>query len=102
MSRQADREGFPEIAEAFRRFANDEAEHAARFAELLGETLTASTEENLKIRAEAERGAAQGKKDFAAKAKSFNLDAVANAVNEMSKDEARHEKGFEGLLKRYF
>lgn len=102
MSRQADREGYPEIAEAYKRIAYEEAEHAAKFAELLGEVVSASTEANLKARVEAEYGATQGKKDLATRAKQLNYDAVHDTVHEMCKDEARHGKAFEGLLKRYF
>jgi len=102
MSRQAEREGYPEIADAFKRYAFEEAEHAAKFAELLGEVVTNSTEENLKLRVEAEHGACQGKLDIAARAKQLNYDAVHDTVHEMAKDEARHGCGFEGLLKRYF
>ncbi|MGL1891895.1 MAG: NADH peroxidase [Spirochaetaceae bacterium] len=102
MSRQADREGYPEIAEAFKRYAFEEADHASRFAELLGDVLTNSTKKNLAMRAEAEHGACQGKKDLATKAKALGLDAIHDTVHEMCKDEARHGKGFAGLLKRYF
>lgn len=102
MSRQADREGFPEIAEAYKRIAFEEAEHAAKFAELLGEVVVASTQENLKARVAAENGACQGKKDLATLAKKLNLDAIHDTVHEMCKDEARHGQAFEGLLKRYF
>ncbi|MDR2940898.1 MAG: NADH peroxidase [Clostridiales bacterium] len=102
MSRQADREGYPEVAEAYKRYAFEEAEHAAKFAELLGEVLDASTKTNLEMRVAAEHGATQGKKDLATKAKQLNLDAIHDTVHEMCKDEARHGKGFEGLLKRYF
>lgn len=102
MSRQADREGFPEIAEAYKRIALEEAEHAAKFAELLGEVLAADTKTNLKMRVDAEYGACKGKKNLATKAKELNLDAIHNTVQEMCKDEARHGKAFEGLLKRYF
>ena len=102
MSRQADREGYPEIAEAYKRYAWEEAEHAAKFAELLGEVLTDSTKKNLELRAEAEWGATAGKKELATLAKQLNLDAVHDTVHEMCKDEARHGKGFDGLLKRYF
>jgi len=102
MSRQADREGFPEVAEAYKRIAFEEADHAARFAELLGEVVTADTKKNLEMRVEAEFGACQGKKDLAAKAKQLNYDAIHDTVHEMCKDEARHGKAFEGLLKRYF
>ncbi|MCM0082588.1 NADH peroxidase [Geomonas sp. Red32] len=102
MSRQADREGFPEVAEAYKRIAFEEAEHAAKFAELLGEVVTADTKTNLKMRVEAENGACQGKKDLATKAKQLNYDAVHDTVHEMCKDEARHGQVFAGLLKRYF
>jgi rubrerythrin len=102
MSRQADREGYPEIAEAYKRYAYEEADHASRFAELLGEVLYADTRKNLEMRAEAEHGATQGKKDLAVLAKQLNYDAIHDTVHEMCKDEARHGKGFEGLLSRYF
>ena len=102
MSRQADREGYPEIAEAYRRIAFEEADHAARFAELLGEVLVADTKTNLKARVEAENGANKGKKAIATRAKELGLDAIHDTVHEMCKDEARHGKAFEGLLKRYF
>lgn len=102
MSRQADREGYPEIAEAFKRYAFEEAEHAAKFAELLGEVVTNSTKENVTLRAAAEFGACDGKLQLAKLAKQLNYDAVHDTVHEMAKDEARHGKGFDGLLKRYF
>jgi len=102
MSRQADREGYPEIAEAFKRYAYEEADHASRFAEMLGEVLVADTKTNVSMRAEAEHGACQGKKDLATLAKKLNYDAIHDSVHEMAKDEARHGKGFQGLLKRYF
>ena len=102
MARVADREGYPEIAEAFKRYAFEEADHASRFAELLGEVLTDSTEKNLKMRADAEAGACEGKFDLAKRAKAANLDAIHDTVHEMAKDEARHGAGFKGLLKRYF
>lgn len=102
MSRQADREGFPEIAEAYKRIAFEEAEHAAKFAELLGEVLTADTKKNLEMRVEAEHGACQGKKDLATLAKKLNYDAIHDTVHEMCKDEARHGQAFKGLLGRYF
>ena len=102
MSRQADREGYPEVAEAYKRIAFEEAEHAAKFAELLGEVLDESTKKNLEMRVMAEHGATQGKKDIAAKAKALGLDAVHDTVHEMCKDEARHGKAFQGLLKRHF
>ncbi|MDR2893619.1 MAG: NADH peroxidase [Deltaproteobacteria bacterium] len=102
MSRQAHREGYPEIGEAYRRYALEEADHAARFAELLGEVLDSSTKKNLEMRVLAEHGACQGKKDLATRAKQLNLDAIHDSVHEMCKDEARHGKGFQGLLARYF
>ena len=98
MARQADREGYPEIAEAFKRYAFEEADHASRFAELLGEVVTNSTKRNLELRAEAEFGACDGKMKIAKRAKELGLDAV----HEMAKDEARHGRGFDGLLARYF
>ena len=102
MARVAEREGYPEIAEAYKRYAYEEADHASRFAELLGEVVTDSTKKNLMMRAEAECGACAGKMDLAKKAKALNLDAIHDTVHEMAKDEARHGRGFEGLLKRYF
>lgn len=102
MSRQADREGYPEIAEAYKRIAYEEADHAARFAELLGEVLVADTKTNLTMRVAAENGACKGKKDIATKAKALNYDAIHDTVHEMCKDEARHGQAFAGLLKRYF
>lgn len=102
MSRQADREGFPEVAEAYKRIAFEEAEHAAKFAELLGEVVTDSTKKNLEMRVEAEHGACQGKKDLATLAKKLNYDAIHDTVHEMCKDEARHGSAFRGLLKRFF
>ncbi len=102
MSRQADREGYPEIAEAYKRIAFEEAEHAAKFAELLGEVVDADTKTNLEKRVAAEHGACQGKKDLATRAKQLNLDAIHDTVHEMCKDEARHGQAFAGLLKRYF
>ncbi len=102
MSRQADREGYPEVAEAYKRIAFEEAEHAARFAELLGEVVVADTAKNLEMRVEAEHGATQGKKDIATLAKELGYDAIHDTVHEMCKDEARHGKAFEGLLNRYF
>jgi len=98
----ADREGYPEIAEAYKRYAWEEAEHAAKFAELLGDVLTDSTEKNLRMRAEAESGACDGKMALAKRAKELNLDAIHDTVHEMAKDEARHGRGFIGLLNRYF
>ena len=102
MSRQADREGFPEAAEAYKRIAFEEAEHAAKFAELLGEVVDPCTKTNLEKRVAAEHGATQGKKDLATKAKQLGLDAIHDTVHEMCKDEARHGMAFQGLLKRYF
>ena len=102
MSRVADREGYPEVAEAFKRYAFEEAEHAAKFAELLGEVLTDSTKKNLEMRVDAEHGACAGKKELATLAKQLNLDAIHDTVHEMAKDEARHSCGFKGLLDRYF
>ena len=102
MSRQAEREGYPEIADAYKRYAFEEAEHAAKFAELLGEVLTDSTKKNVQMRAEAEFGACDGKMQLAKRAKELGLDAIHDTVHEMAKDEARHGKGFDGILKRYF
>ena len=102
MSRVADREGYPEVAEAFKRYAFEEAEHAAKFAELLGEVLTDSTKKNLAMRVDAEHGACAGKMELAKLAKQLNLDAIHDTVHEMAKDEARHGCGFKGLLDRYF
>lgn len=102
MSRAAFREGYPEIGEYWRRAALEEAEHAAKFAELLGECVSASTKENLTLRVAAENGATAGKLDLATRAKAANLDAIHDTVHEMAKDEARHGKAFKGLLDRYF
>ena len=102
MSRVAYREGYPEIGEYWKTAAFEEAEHAAKFAELLGEVLTDPTEKNLKMRVEAENGATAGKTDLAKRAKALNLDAIHDTVHEMARDEARHGKAFAGLLKRYF
>ena len=102
MARVAHREGYPEIGLYWEKAAYEEAEHAAKFAELLGEVLTDSTKENLKMRVDAEAGACKGKKDLAAKAKQLGLDAIHDTVHEMAKDEARHGKAFKGLLERYF
>jgi rubrerythrin len=102
MSRQADREGYPEVAAAYKRIAIEEAEHASKFAELLGEVLVADTKANLEARVIAENGACQGKKELATRAKELNLDAIHDTVHEMCKDEARHGMAFQGLLKRYF
>ena len=102
MARVAEREGYPEIAEAYQRYAFEEAEHAARFAELLGEVITDSTRKNLELRIDAEFGACSGKTDLAKRAKEKNLDAIHDSVHEMARDEARHCAGFRGLYKRYF
>jgi rubrerythrin len=102
MSRQAEREGFIEVAEAYKRIAIEEADHAAKFAELLGEVVMPDTKTNLKMRLDAENGACKGKKELAVLAKQLNLDAVHDTVHEMCKDEARHGKVFQGLLNRYF
>lgn len=101
MSRQADREGYPEIAEAFRRYAFEEAEHAAKFAELLGDCVW-DTKANLEKRMQAEAGANADKMRIARNAKEQGLDAIHDTVHEMAKDEARHGQGFAGLYKRYF
>ena len=100
--RQADREGYPEVAEAYKRYALEEAEHASKFAELLGEVVTADTKKNLEMRADAEYGACDGKLKLAKLAKELGYDAIHDTVHEMCKDEARHGRGFDGLLKRYF
>lgn len=102
MARVAEREGYPEVAEAYKRYAFEEAEHASKFAELLGEVVTDSTKKNLELRAEAEHGACAGKLEIAKRAKELGFDAIHDTVHEMAKDEARHGKGFDGLLKRYF
>ena len=102
MARVAYREGYPEIGAYWEKAAFEEAEHAAKFAELLGEVLTDSTEKNLRMRVEAENGATLGKFMLAKKAKEQNLDAIHDTVHEMARDEARHGKAFAGLLKRYF
>ena len=102
MARVAYREGYPEIGAYWEKAAYEEAEHAAKFAELLGEVVTDSTKKNLEMRVEAEHGATEGKTDLAKRAKALNLDAIHDTVHEMARDEARHGKAFEGLLKRYF
>ena len=102
MARVAHREGYPEIGLYWEKAAWEEAEHAAKFAELLGEVVTDSTKRNLELRVEAEAGACASKKDIATRAKALNLDAIHDTVHEMAKDEARHGKAFAGLLKRYF
>lgn len=101
MSRQADREGYPEIAEAFKRYAFEEAEHASKFAELLGDCVW-DTKTNLMKRMLAEAGANEDKMRIARRAKELNLDAIHDTVHEMAKDEARHGRGFAGLYKRFF
>ena len=102
MARIAHREGYPEIGLYWEKAAFEEAEHAAKFAELLGEVLTDSTKKNLEMRVDAENGATSGKFELAKLAKQLNLDAIHDTVHEMARDEARHGKAFEGLLKRYF
>ena len=102
MSRAAYREGYPEIAEAYKRIAYEEADHASRFAELLGEVVTASSKTNLELRVDAEFGATAGKVELAKLAKELGYDAIHDTVHEMARDEARHGKAFAGLLKRYF
>ncbi len=102
MARVAHREGYPEIGLYWEKAAWEEAEHAAKFAELLGEKVYDSTKKNLEVRIEAENGATAGKTDLAKRAKALNLDAIHDTVHEMARDEARHGKAFAGLLKRYF
>ena len=102
MARVAHREGYPEIGMYYEKAAYEEAEHAAKFAELLGEVVTDSTKKNLEMRVEAENGATAGKTDLAKRAKAANLDAIHDTVHEIARDEARHGKAFAGLLKRYF
>ena len=102
MARVAHREGYPEIGLYWEKAAYEEAEHAAKFAEMLGEVVTASTKKNLEMRVEAENGATMGKTMLAKRAKELGLDAIHDTVHEMARDEARHGKAFEGLLKRYF
>ena len=102
MARVAHREGYPEIGLYWEKAAYEEAERAAKFAELLGEVVTDSTKKNLEMRVEAENGATMGKFELAKRAKEENLDAIHDTVHEMARDEARHGKAFEGLLKRYF
>ena len=102
MGRVAAREGYPEIALYWEKAAYEEADHAARFAEMLGEVLTDSTKENLKMRVDAENGATQGKTDLAKLCKKYNLDALHDSIHEMGRDEARHGKAFKGLLERDF
>ena len=102
MARVAHREGYPEIGLYYEKAAYEEAEHASKFAELLGECVANSTKKNLELRVAAENGATAGKFDLAKRAKAANLDAIHDTVHEMARDEARHGKAFEGLLKRYF
>ena len=102
MARVAHREGYPEIGLYWEKAAWEEAEHAAKFAELLGEVVTDSTKKNLEMRVEAEHGATAGKTDLAKRAKALNLDAIHDTVHEMARDEARHGKALKGLLERYF
>lgn len=102
MARQAHREGYPEIGLYYEKAAYEEAEHAAKFAELLGEVVFADTKKNLELRVAAENGACEGKKKLATRAKELGLDAIHDTVHEMCKDEARHGCGFQGLLNRYF
>ncbi len=102
MARVAHREGYPEIGLYYEKAAHEEAEHAAKFAELLGEVVTDSTKKNLELRVAAENGATAGKFDLAKRAKELNLDAIHDTVHEMARDEARHGKAFQGLLNRYF
>lgn len=102
MSRVAFREGYPEIGEYWKTAAFEEADHASRFAEMLGEVVTSSSKKNLEMRVEAENGACAGKFELAKMAKQLGLDAIHDSVHEMAKDEARHGRAFEGLLKRYF
>ena len=102
MARQADREGYPEVAEAYKRIAYEEADHASRFAELLGEVVFPDTKKNLELRVAAEAGACEGKLKIAKRAKELGYDAIHDTVHEMCKDEARHGSAFRGLLARYF
>lgn len=102
MARVAYREGYPEIGAYWEKAAMEEAEHAAKFAELLGDVVTDSTKKNLELRVAAENGACAGKKEIATRAKELGLDAIHDTVHEMAKDEARHGRAFQGLLERYF
>ena len=102
MARVAHREGYPEVGMYYEKAAYEEAEHAAKFAELLGEVVTDSTKKNLELRIDAENGATAGKTDLAKRAKAANLDAIHDTVHEMARDEARHGKAFQGLYNRYF
>ena len=102
MARVAHREGYPEIGLYWEKAAFEEAEHAAKFAELLGEVVSDSTKKNLEMRVKAENGATAGKTELAKQAKALNLDAIHDTVHEMARDEARHGKALQGLLERYF
>ena len=102
MARVAFREGYPEVGMYWEKAGLEEAEHAAKFAELLGEVVTDSTKKNLQMRVDAENGATQGKTDLAKLCKKYNLDALHDTIHEMARDEARHGKAFKGLLERYF
>ena len=102
MARVAHREGYPEIGLYWEKAAWEEAEHASKFAELLGEMLSSSTKKNLEMRIDAENGATNGKFELAKRAKELGLDAIHDTVHEMARDEARHGKAFEGLYNRYF
>jgi rubrerythrin len=102
MARAADRQGYPEVAEAYKRIAFEEADHASRFAELLGEIVSADSKQNLMARVDAEYGATEGKVELAKLAKELGYDAIHDTVHEMARDEARHGKAFKGLLDRYF
>ena len=102
MARVSHREGYPEVGMYYEKAAYEEAEHAAKFAELLGDVVTDSTKKNLELRVAAENGATAGKTDLAKRAKAANLDAIHDTVHEMARDEARHGKAFKGLLERYF
>ena len=102
MARVAEREGYPEIGEYWKKAGLEEAEHAAKFAELLGEVVCDSTRKNLQVRVDAENGATAGKTDLAKLCKKYNLDALNDTIHEMARDEARHGKAFKGLLERYF
>ncbi len=102
MSRAADREGYPDLGDVFRRFAYEEAEHAGRLAELLGESLYPTSDKNLKKALAGEQAATKGKSELADLAKSLGYDAISDTVREMARDEARHGKALEGFLKRFF
>ena len=102
MARVAYREGYPEIGMYWEKAGLEEAEHAAKFAELLGDLVTDSTKKNLQMRVDAENGATAGKTDLAKLCKKYNLDALHDTIHEMARDEARHGKAFKGLLERYF